>query len=254
MVLHGERLDARRTASALAACMVLGLMLALPGTALARSSTRLVVPSSVTIHDDVKGVVPGVASVPVKLQKKSGTRWVGLSGTVKVYKYDPNTKKYVYKLSKKGSSFTLSLSLNGKYQLKYAQTGTTKAATSYTIVNETIGLTLSEPVITCERIGTSDEYWLNVRYDVDWNTDVWPYSVDVRHEGLFYEDVNYTTKAWVLMDREVAAPGKVEFNYKFYGTEYLPSYHSFVGSFAGSEWAFIVTPVAAEHDALIQLP
>ena len=53
------------------------------------------------------------------------------------------------------------------------------------------------------------------------------------------------------MDREVAAPDKIEFNNKFYGTEHLPSYHSAVQSFVGDDWTLVVTPGAVQHEAMI---
>ena len=82
--------------------VVAGMLFALPATAYAKYTTRIVAASSVTVVRDTPGVNPWPKALSVKLQKKVSGTYRSLSGTVKLYRYDPVDRKYVYVSSRTG--------------------------------------------------------------------------------------------------------------------------------------------------------
>ncbi len=135
-----------RLASLIVAVVVVGALAVLPVTAYAaKATTRIVAVKSMTVNRNTLGVNPWPKALAVKLQKKiTSTHYHALSGTVKLYRYDPQARAYKLVASKKGSSLSFSLPGRGKYKLYYAGSSKAKAATAYTAVYETIGVSVSD--------------------------------------------------------------------------------------------------------------
>ena len=129
---------------AIAAIAAAGLV-ALPTAALAKTVTRVAVASKFTINHDA-GVAATPVSMKATLQKKiSGSHYHGMAGTVVLYRQNPESGSYAKVTSKKAPSsgiVTFSISGQGKYRLSFATTKTMKAATSYSEVFKTIGVTI----------------------------------------------------------------------------------------------------------------
>ena len=217
------------------------VLVALPATAYAaKATTRIVAVSMKNVIRGIPGYNPWpTTKLTATLQKKSGSRYVALkSGTVKLYKYNLATKKYDLVTSRKSSStggLSFPISSRGKYRFSYAGSSTAKAATAYTTVLESIGNTVSDPVITIEAIPSTTQYWVNVTYEVNWNTEAWDGPVVLYHTGEF-ENLDASDNitdwsVWVEFEREILEPGTVEFNYKVEGTDRLDWLWSRAGAF-----------------------
>jgi hypothetical protein len=195
-------------------------LFAMPTTALAHSATRIVVASE-TILDNM-GVSPFPYALTAKLQRKiSGTHYHALSGTVKVYRYNPDTGLYVYKTSRKGSTVSLPIPERGEYKLVYSGSHTTKACTAYTTVYETIGDTITGPTISIDAVeGSLTQSWVTLKYIVGWNAAAWDDAVVFTCEAWFENDFG-DQGAWVYAERKMVETGTVEFDFKVENSELL---------------------------------
>jgi hypothetical protein len=206
-------------------------MVAPPAVACAKTTTRILVKASKTVSNTDPLVDPWPAqTLSATLQKRiTSTRYHGLSGTVRLYKYNLDTHVYDYTgLSRKSSStgkVTFPIGNRGKYRFYYAGSSTMKAATKYSTVFEDIGLTVSTPDqpgdITFTQIGTTDTFWVNVVYTVGWNTSAWDPtvppdngSVTLDMEAFFRDEADTSEGDWVWYRRDFMEPGPVEFNFK----------------------------------------
>jgi len=228
---------------ALLSIAVVAMLVAVPATAFAaKATTRFVVASSSTVNHDTATENLWPVTVTAKLQKRSGGRYVALKGaTVKVYRYDPATKKYVALPSRKSSSsgsVSVSVPMRGKYKLVYAGSTSNKSCTGYTTVYESIGASLSYPSISLDWVEGTTTFYMTVQYDVAWNTAAWDDSLAVCYEGYLYWDGRYS--CWVDYDRELFAPGPVEFKYKVDQSELLYTLRTTNSTFAFDP--YIVTP------------
>jgi hypothetical protein len=191
----------------MAVVVAVGATLVLPTGAFAatKAATRFYgVASSRTVHNDVPGTDAWPVSLVVKLQKKSGSKWVGLSSTVKLYKYNFTANTYSLVASKKGSSVTFTIAGRGRYKIYYAGSSTTKAATTYSTFLETIGDTIA---------GSSD-IRVTVTYTAGWNTDAWDGPVHIVAGGDLENTAGTLYDAAVNFDREIWAPRTCEFSYR----------------------------------------
>lgn len=204
------------------AVFVAGALVALPATALAaKATTRIVVVSSRIVNHDTATTGLWPVTHTAKLQKKSGSRWVGFKGTVKLYRYNVNTEKYAYistKTSSTSGSLSLSIPSRGKFRISYAGTSKLKASTGYSTIRESIGDTVAmigTPTYTPIAGDPDNMWWITVRYDVDWNTAAWdgPVVLDFLAE-LHNDPFDGVWRGWVGFRREIFAPGVVEYNWK----------------------------------------
>lgn len=197
-------------------------LVALPGTAFAatKASTKFVVASSQVVHHDTGDGSWAGTTLSATLYKKSGTKWVGFAGDVRLYELNPETGAYIYQSHKKTSSkgtVSLSISDRGKYRLTFLTTSTLKAATGYSTVYETIGDSISivqgYPTFT-PVAGSQTQTWVSVQYNVNWNTAAWDGPVVVGYLADLESNTTDDYYEWVSYDREMLTPGIVEFNYK----------------------------------------
>jgi len=229
------------------AVVIAASLVALPATAFAaRATTRIVVASKITVNNGTPGVTPWPKTLSAKLQKKSGTRYVAYTGTVKLYKWDRFAKIYRYKGSKRSSSpaFSLLSSLEspgrGKYKLYFAGTTTTLPCTAYSTVYETVGDTVTGPDLTFVPFDATST-WVNVKYDITWNTEAWDGPMVLGYNAWFEDD--YAALVWVDFNREVWAPGTVEFNYKVNNTDLLETLYTSAGGWVDDYYdPYVVTP------------
>jgi hypothetical protein len=156
-----------------AVAIVAAMGLVLPASALAKAATRIVVTSKTTVDWSTPGITPAAPAATAKLQKKVGSKWVALSGTVKIY-YAGSFDSYVLKSSPKGSSVKVTMPTRGKYKLVYAGSTTAKPCTAYTKRLDKIGESIQSASLT---IGVSDGTWTPVTasFMLDWNTEAFPY-------------------------------------------------------------------------------
>jgi hypothetical protein len=218
---------------------------AVPGVAFAKSATRIVVSKSSVIADWSTGTVSPSKSVTAKLQKKSGSKWVSLKGTIKVSFHDSTTESYSSLLSRTGSSVSIPLSTRGAYKLYYAGSSTTKPATSHTKRMDSIGTTISDVTAT---FSTIDSTWtgVTISYDVGWNTGAYWFSSDypllLNYLGDL-ENSSYTLySGYVSHSLEIWEPGTFEFSYRV-KTADIPSGATLVsGGWITSEDAYIYIP------------
>ncbi len=149
--------------------------------------------------------------------------------------------------TKKGSSLTFSLPGRGKYKLYYAGTSKTKPATAYTGVYETIGMTISAPDITIEPIPATTQSWVNVKYDVNWNTEAVG-EVALWHEQAFKDGDNY--RSYIGSEHSCVAPGVVELNHKVENSDISSTLWTWRSGFVW--WylrgAYVKTPAGVETD------
>lgn len=208
------------------AIIVVGMMLAVPATAYgAKSATKIVAVKTMTVDSSNPAVNPWPKSLTAKLYKKiSGKGFRALSGTMKLYRWDPQAKSgdgaYALVASKKGSKVSFSLRGRGKYKIAYAGSSKTRPATAYTGVYESFGLTVSKPVISIEPIAATTKSWVNVKYDVDWNVEL-DAPLMLSYDGWFEDDADEKYSSWVSYEREIWAPQSVEFNYKVENADVL---------------------------------
>ena len=209
----------------LVACLAVAALVALPASAYAKTTTRIVAATSTTVVRDTAGVNPWLTkTLKATLQKRiTSTHYHGLSGIVKLYKLNLDTQAYAYtRISRKSSSagsVTFPIAGRGKYKLYYAGSSTMRAATKYSTVFENIGLTVSAPTITFEQIGTTARFWVNATYTVGWNTEAWDpmaegAAVSLEMEAFFRDVPDEYEGDWVWYQRDFMEPGTVEFNYK----------------------------------------
>jgi hypothetical protein len=210
------------------AVLVAGALVALPATAFAaKAATRIVVVSQRIVNHDTATTDLWPITHTAKLQKKSGSRWVGFKGAVKLYRStvvivnDEPTVKYVYvstKTSSSSGSLSLSIPRRGKYRISYAGTSKLKACTGYSTILETIGDTVEmvgTPTYTPIAGGPPYMWWITVQYDVSWNTAVWDGPAVLFFQGELENDpFDAEWRDWVQFRREIFAPGIVEFNWK----------------------------------------
>jgi hypothetical protein len=196
------------------AALTISAVMAMPATAVAaKAATRIVVASRTILDHDTPGSTPWPFSLRARLQKKSGTRYVSLSGAVKLYRYNWVTELWDYQTSVRSSSPAFTLTRHGAYKLVYAGSSTTKAATGYTTIYETIGETVTEPVISIDPIAGTTQYSVSVTCTVDWNTEAWGGFLQLRYRGSL-EDGTDADGAWIDVSRQIWAPGTVAFSYK----------------------------------------
>ena len=193
-------------------------LMAVPFTALAKTTTRIVVASSTTVQD-TQDSAPWPVALKAKLQKKSGSRYVALRGSVKVYRYVLASKSYSYVGTKKTSStgsVSLTIPKRGKYKIVYAGSSAMKASTSFSTVREMIGYFIGEPTVTFNWIDGTVNDMVELRYDLNWNTAAWDGPVTLCYrawfEGLYMGQNSYDV--WVDFDRETFSQGSVLFDYQ----------------------------------------
>lgn len=206
------------------AVIAVAVGLVLPATAFAHAPTRLAVTKQVVANWGTPGSRPATPVVTVKLQRKSGTRWYSLRGTVKIYFYDRARQVngvlapgWVYRGSKTGSTVYVSLPARGRYKLAYGGSSTMKPATSYTQRLDRIGETISNitPTFT-----TIDATWtrVDVSYDVSWNTEAYAMAVDdpleVSFLGTFETSDGSFYSGYVFFSQQIWVPGTTTFSYR----------------------------------------
>jgi hypothetical protein len=220
--MNGHALRRGRLGLLTVAVLVAGALVALPATAFAaKAATKIVVVSLKIVDHDTATTGLWPVTHTAKLQKKSGSRYVGFKGTVKLYVYNVDTEKYVYvstKTSSSSGSLSLTIPNRGRYRISYAGSSKTKACAGYSTIKESIGDTVAmvgtptyDPIA-----GDPDNMWsMTVRYDVSWNTAAWdgPVVLDYVSE-LENDPYDGTWRDWVNFKREILAPGIVEFNWK----------------------------------------
>jgi hypothetical protein len=253
----GTRLKSRFVLMAIIAA-VTAMVIALPANAYAaKATTRLVAVKSMLVNHDDPAASITWPSAAVRLQKKSGSKWMSLSATVKLYIYNDDDKTYTLLTSKKMSSGSFTLPTRGKYKLYFAGTSTAKAATAYTTLYESIGDSMSmdgSPTV----IAVDATYsMVSVKYDVSWNTSAWDGPVMAIFEGQFESSAGQYNSQWsngVLTDRELFSPRTVEFNYKVKTSDLDPandypmaSLHSWGSVYVPSGYSpYIVTTATTE--------
>jgi hypothetical protein len=164
-------MDARAVAwrrlAIVAAAVTAAAVLVMPAAALgkAKAATRFVVASQ-TVVDWSSGSSATTPVISVKLQKKSGTKWVALRGPIKAYYLDPSTSAWVLAGSITGSNVTLTMPYRGRYRLTYGGSSTAKAATAYPVRIDTIGEVIS-PVSATFDVSDVDHCLDRIRRDVE---------------------------------------------------------------------------------------
>jgi hypothetical protein len=217
-------MDARAVAwrrlAMVAAAVTAVAVLAMPAAALgkAKAATRFVVASQ-TVVDWSSGSSVAAPVISVKLQKKSGKKWVALRGAIKAYYLDPSTSAWVLAGSITGSNVTLTMPVRGRYMVRFAGTSSAKAATAYTARYDTIGEVISPVSATFD---VSDPTWITVSiaYDVTWNTDAFPSDslrpIEFGYWGSFEDndedDPHYS--GHVYFYQQLWEPGTVRFSYR----------------------------------------
>jgi hypothetical protein len=208
----------RRAALGAAASVLLAVVLA-PSTAFAAKAATRIVVASQTVVDWSSGSSVAAPVTSVKLQKRSGAKWVALRGLIKGYYYDAETGAWTSVGSVTGSSITLTMASRGKYKLTYGGSSTAKPATSYTKRIDMIGDAIAPANVTFD---TSDPTWIrvSVSYDVSWNTDAIPSSsyrpIEFGYWGSFednnLDDSHYSGR--VNFYQQLWEPGTVQFSYR----------------------------------------
>jgi len=214
---------ARLTLVATAALMF--AVLVVPTSAMAKATTRFVVTKQVITDWGTPGSTPATPVVTARLQKKVGTHWVALKGTVKVYFKPTGQTTWTYRNTQKSSSIRVAMPERGQYRVSYSGTSTTKAATGYTKRLDRIGETIAPASVA---IAPLDATWtgVTVSYDLDWNIEAFPGFVDAwplefSYVGWFEStDADlYSGDVWFY--QELWEPGTVRFSYRV-RTEDIP--------------------------------
>ncbi|HEY5518395.1 MAG TPA: hypothetical protein VIK17_01980 [Cellulomonas sp.] len=213
-----------RLGLAVAAAVMLAALV-FPASALAKSATRFVVTKQVIADWSTPGSTPATSVVYAKLQKKVGSRWVALKGSVKVYFKPTGQTGWTYLYKQTSSSVKVSMPLRGQYKVYYSGTSRIKAATGYTKRLDRIGESIAPAVIS---IVPLDATWtgVTVSYDLTWNaeaypelTDAWP--LEFEYDGWFGSTDNDRYSGDVWFYQELWEPGTVQFSYRV-RTEDLP--------------------------------
>lgn len=250
----GTKVRRGRTALIVVAVAVAGLLVALPTTAFAsKATTKIVVASSLRVNHDTATTNLWPVGMSAKIQRKSGSHYVALkSASVKIYYWDVDAEKYVYFTTRKSSSSgSLGLSIPGpdKWKLSYAGSSSYKSSTAYTTVTETIGDTVSQPTIEFTPIAGTTKSWVNVTYDLSWNTAAWDGPLLLNYVAEFENvDSNDQVTAYadyVEFNREILVPGPVEFNYKVETSNILNTLWTRAGAWAA--YPYFYTPSDVEH-------
>lgn len=241
----------RRMAPLLAAVFAVGMLLAVPSTAYAaKGVTRIVAAKTVTVNRDTPGINPWPKSLSVKLQKRiTGTHYHSLAGWVKLYRWDPMAGEngaWDYETKKYGSSVTFKLPGRGKYKLYYAGTSTTRSATAYSGVYETIGLTVSAPVIEVEAIPATTQSWVTLKFDVNWNKEAVDGVLLWAEQAFIKDGTDYVS--YIGFEHECVTTGTVEFNHKFENADMTGELWTWRRGYAG--WwlrgEYVKTPAGVE--------
>jgi hypothetical protein len=220
--MNGRPSGSRRLALLAVAIVATVALAALPTTAFAaKATTKIVVTATTIVNHATATTNLWPVTQTAKLQKKSGSRYVGFKGSVRLYRLNPDTGKYVYVATKTSSSsgaLSLSVPMRGKYKIAYAGSSKLKACNGYTTLKEAIGDTIAmvgTPTYTPIAGGPPYMWWITVRYDVNWNTAAWdgPVVLDFEAE-LENEPFDDDWRDWVAFRREIFTPGTVEFNWK----------------------------------------
>lgn len=239
----------RRLAPLVVAALVVGMLAAAPTPAFAaKAVTRIVAAKSVTVNRSTPGVNPWPKALTVKLQKRiTSTHYHALSGTIKLYRYDPVQRAYKYVTKKTGSTVTFKLPGRGKYKLYYAGTTSTRSATAYTKVYETVGLAISAPVIAIEPIPATTQSMLSVTYRINWNKEAVPRVILV-HQSAFWE--GETDGSWIWFEHRCDTTGTVEFNHKVENSEIMDNLWSWRWSYVEPDLRgdYVKTPAGVESN------
>ncbi len=210
---------------------VVAMLVALPATAFAaKATTKIVIPKTLLANHDTQTTGLWPEATTAKLQKKSGSKYVGLKGTVTYWWWDVNAGDngaYVSKHTSKSSSsgtFAVSFGHRGKYKMTFSGSSTTKACTAYTYVYESVGAELTELTPSLELVGST--YYAVIRLGVTWNqaaTDWFDDTMMVSNMNVLESDIddpNYTRGPLRFQDHEMFEPSdSVEFRYKIAGYE-----------------------------------
>lgn len=199
----------RKLAIVVVAALAAGLLLALPTNAMAKYKTRLYgVTSQVSVDNTNTETVPTTPTVSYKLQKYVSGRWVSLSGTVKLYRYDAAGKQ-VYVTSKAASSGTFSLPSAGKYKLYYA--GSTSYY-SYTRYTSRVDMVVDKFTVNAEIASMEGDYaTLKVTTDISWNTSATAAGAtmgDLMFYGMFYHADPSLEENWDIEPMSFASFGQ----------------------------------------------
>ena len=197
----------RRTALLTAAVAIAMLVVASPAAAHAKTTTRIVVAGR-TVDNSVDGASVWPVQLPAKVQKLTAGKWVTVSGTIRISRYNLTTQKYDFISSKSGKGVSFTITRRGKFRLQFLTTGALKAATNYATLREDIGLTIIAPQPGDFDIsGSGGTSLVTATYVVHWNTAASVPPVTMAYEGYFSPfqgaDASWTDGVWVYQERNI---------------------------------------------------
>jgi hypothetical protein len=192
-----------------------------PAPALAKVSTRIVVPSLVTVDNTVQGVEPTAPVITAKAYRKKGAVYVALSAHLHCYFVDSHTGATSLVGQATGSRVSFALSRGrGEYRVTYGGSHTYHSAKATTTRVDMIGVVVSEPVVTVDVLDAT--YSLaTLSWDVTWNTDAYAGPVLFTYIGFFAPGSVAnpssigTGSVTVSLWRQVAEPETVVVSYRF---------------------------------------
>ena len=212
------RTTVRLIASAVAVS-AFAVVLSLPATAYAHTSTKLTVAYSAIVDNSVPGTTPAAPTVTAKLYRRAPGKWVALSRRIILYFVDPITGHLSFVTAKTGSKVTFTLPKRGAYQLLYVGSATYRAARGYTMRQERVGAIATNPRITMTAVDGTYSL-VDVAYDVSWNTEAFAGPVLFAFGGVFTTDPQRvapemsTSSGYTLVMREIDAPETLVFSYR----------------------------------------
>lgn len=214
----------RRLAVLLVAVLVAGMLAAVPSAGYTtKAVTRILAAKTLVVNNDVPEVDPWPKSLTVHLQKRiTSTHYHALFGTVNLYVQEPGGPGYHWIATKRGSTVTFSLPRRGKYKIYYSGTSTTRPATAYTEVYETVGFEITTPSVSVTAVPGTDSPVLRVVCRVWWNESAVPRLWLKQQTDLYADDTYDDPAARLRFEHECVSPGVVEFLHPIEGWERYP--------------------------------
>lgn len=215
-------------------CIALAIAFLLPASALAatRYTTRIYgLKSSFTV-DNSDPATTAVAPVAVgRLQRYYGGRWVGLSGTVKLYRFDDSTEAWslvTQKYVRSGTSFRFELAQRGAYKVAYSGSTTYKPTYRRTVRLDKIVSSFPEASIVTTDLGDGTSA-VTLTQQISWNDVAYPGQFGLFVQGFISIDetsTNETDLTMLLPTRTIRRPGTYKVTFVVDNIDLFPSQFS----------------------------
>lgn len=221
------------------------VMLALPATASAHVSTKIVTAYQVVADNSVAGREATPPVLTANLVRRSHGKWVALRATVRCYLVgDGGVRTLV--AEDYGNRVAFNLPERGTYLLVYKGSRSYKSARAYSKRVDRIGAVAAEPEMSVTA-GPGATYWtVEVDYPVTWNTEAYDGPVSFMYIGAFTTNpdadplLSSAVTGSAIHMCTLDEPGSVHLAYRVPASQAVGSFVTMGWPAVGSSSAFIV--------------